>query len=650
MKILICIKQVPHAEQLKFDLASRRLVRGGVENEINPFDRRAITAAVQLTQRYGGEAVAITMGPPQAYQALLEALAMGCDRAVHLLGSEFAGADSLATARALAAACRKLDFDLILCGKYSTDAETAQVPPMLAELLDLPQVTGVTALTLAPGLRQVTVKRETDDGFEMILCPLPAVLSVAERLVKPIKVSPEDLEPARLKPVEVWGAADLPARGRKSNQYGVPGSPTTVGEIYSIETPRKQLVRSAADGLEQAVSATLHDLAQAGVFEPRPEEAPVRAALLKDERRHFPLRSLAHLFPGKPAGHLQHVIREGRDEQEEKARRGAIWVVAELVEGDVRPVTFEMLWRAHELVRPLGGEAVGVLIGYNVRKYVPVLSAYGADRVYVADSPALDAYNTETYTAVLAEGIRLHDPLAVLMPSTANGRDLAPRLAARLGAGLTGDCIGLELDEQERLVQLKPAFGGNIVAPILSKTRPVLSTIRPGILQRPEPDMERQAALVDYLPVDLAVGAARTHVISSEPSPDSGVRLESAAIVVGVGLGIGGPEHLPEVQALAEALGAAVGATRKVVDAGWLPRQVQIGLTGRSVAPRLYVALGTGGKFNHLVGVQRAGLILAINNDPQAEIFKHCDYGIVGDALEVAKALGEAVKSVKREA
>jgi electron transfer flavoprotein alpha subunit len=394
------------------------------------------------------------------------------------------------------------------------------------------------------------------------------------------------------------------------------------------------------------VRATLQDLAQAGAFEEKREEISLAAAFpAGSEASHPAPRTLAQLLARHPSAPLS-----GGDggEKGERARERAIWVVAELAGGELRPVTLEMLWRAHELARALGGEAAAVLIGYNVRKYVPVLGAYWAERVYLADSPVLDSYNAETYTAVLAEGIRLHNPLAVLLPSTADGRDLAPRLAARLGAGLTGDCIGLELDEHERLVQLKPAFGGNIVAPILSKTRPVLTTIRPGVLRRPAPDLGRKAVL-EYLPVDTAMGVVRTHLIGREYSAESGILLDSAGIVLGVGMGIGGPEHLPEVQALANALGGVVGATRKVVDAGWLPRQLQIGLTGRSVSPRLYVALGASGKYNHMVGVQRAGLVLAVNNDPQSNIFQHSDYGIVGDVLEVVRVMTEEVGRMKRE-
>jgi len=610
MRILVCIKQVPFVDQLKFDLATKRLIREGVGTEINPFDRRAISAAVNLRHQFGGEVIVITMGPPQAREALLEALAMGCDRAVHLLGREFAGADTLATARALAQACHKIGFDLVLCGKYSTDAETAQVPPMLAELLDVPQVTGVTRLEFAEDGKRFTATREVDDGFETIATTTPAVLSAAERLIKPIRVGPQDLEPARQKPLEVWGAADL---ATEANEFGLAGSPTFVSDIYSIEPTRKRVIRTVDGDVKAVVQDTVRDLLDEGLFE---------------TGRSLPQRAIQPRPRARKPG-------PGSKEQ-------AIWVVAELVEDRIRPVTFELLGRGGELAEAIGGELAAVLIGHHVAPHAKTLAAYGADRVLLADAPALASYSTEGYTTVLAHAIRQHDPYAVLLPSTANGRDLAPRVAARLNIGLTGDCIGLEVDAQQRLVQLKPAFGGNIVAPILTKTRPAMATVRPGMLLSAAPDFSRQA-VIEPLATDQ-VGAVRTQVVSVERSASAGVELDNAAIIVGVGMGIGGPENLRPVQALATTLGAAIGATRRVVDAGWLPRQMQIGLTGRSVAPWLYVALGISGKFNHVVGIQRAGLVLAINNDPKADIFKQCDYGVVGDWAMVVPALVQALR------
>ncbi len=614
MKIIVAIKQVPYVDQLRFDKELKRLVREGVESEINPFDKRALTWAINYKhQSPETEVVVLTMGPPQASSALIEALAMGADRAVHLLGREFAGADTLATARALADACRKIGYDLILCGKYSTDAETAQVPPMLAELLDLPQVTGATELSFSAQDKHIVARRELDNGFETVECALPAVVSAAERLAKPIKVAPADLEAGKAKPIEIMTAGDLTG---SPGGYGLSGSPTWVSEIYSIELARKHVIRDANIGIEAVVAEVVRDLTGQGLFgegQSKARKKTVQTSMASSTR-----------LPDE---------------------KGSFWVAAELAHGQVRPVTFELLGRSIDLAGKLGIGVGAVLVGYGVREQVEALAAYGADTVYVADAPPLTDYLTEPYTAVLVEAIRKYQPYAVLFPSTANGRDWAPRIAARLQVGLTGDCIGLEVDDQGRLVQLKPAFGGNIVAPILAKTKPALATVRPGMLEIPVPDWERRPALVT-LPTDH-LPPPRAQILGIEPAGEQAIELDDARIVVGVGMGIGGSENLAAVRNLAMVLGAPVTGTRRVVDAGWLPRQLQVGLTGRSVAPDLYVALGISGKFNHLVGIRRAGTILAVNSNPDAEIFAQADYGIVGDWARVVPTLTRALEEAK---
>lgn len=612
MKIIVCIKQVPYIDQLKFDPTTMRVIRDGVESEINPFDKRAITKAIDLRKQFGGEVSVVTMGPPQAKDALAEALAMGADRAVHLLGREFAGADTLATARALALACQKIGFDLVFCGKYSTDAETAQVPPMLAEMLDVPQVMGVTDLQVTQDGKTLTATRELDGGFEMLECVLPAVLSAAERLCKPIRCAPEDLESAKQKHIEVMTAANL---GASIRTLGIAGSPTWVEKIYSIEPKRKRVIRNAGDNVDAVTQELVGDLLAEGLF-----------GGWKDATREAI----------KPHPERSREAAESKD---------AVWVIAELTEGNVRPVTFELLGRGIQLADKVGGEVAAVLIGHDVGAHAQTLAAYGADRVYVADDAALATYSTEAYTTILADAIRARNPYAVLLPSTANGRDLAPRVAARLNIGLTGDCIGLEIDAQAQLVQLKPAFGGNIVAPILSKTRPAMATVRPGMLHSAEPDFAR-AARIEKLPTDHI--ASRTRVIRFEENAHAGIALDNAEIIVGVGMGVGGAENIATVRELAAALDAPIVGTRRVVDAGWLPRQVQVGLTGRSIAPRLYIALGISGKFNHVVGVQRSGIVVAINNNPDADIFKQADYGIVGDWAQIVPALTRRLQSARQ--
>jgi electron transfer flavoprotein alpha subunit len=274
------------------------------------------------------------------------------------------------------------------------------------------------------------------------------------------------------------------------------------------------------------------------------------------------------------------------------------------------------------------------------------LGAHGADVVYVADDPRLAHYDTELYSGILADAIERLRPYAVLLPSTANGRDWAPRVAARLELGLTGDCIGFELNDDDLLVQLKPAFGGNIVAPILSKTLPQMATVRPGVLRALQPNPARTARVerltIEHLP------PSRVEWLSAEPSVGAaGIELETADTVVGVGFGLGGPDNLPVVNELAGVLGASVAATRKIVDLGWLPRQQQVGLTGKVISPRLYFAVGIRGFFNHTIGIQKAHTVVAINRDPEAAIFQVANYGVAADAVEFLPLLTRELREAK---
>jgi electron transfer flavoprotein alpha subunit len=638
MKVVACIKQVPFVDQLKFDTKAGRLIREGVDSEINPFDKRALAEAVNLKDTYGAETIVLTMGPPQAESALREALAMGTDRAVHLLGREFAGADTLATARTLALALRRIGFDLILCGKYSTDAETAQVPPMIAEFLDLPQVTGVTRVEYREGTKFLAT-RETDDGFETVEGELPALMSTAERLIKPIKVAPKDLESVKDRPIEIIGGRDLSA---DVSQFGLGGSPTWVEAIHSIEPKRKRIIRTVGAGADEVVQETTGDLVAEGLFDESRRHRGEIARPRSDSKESD--EAGEHGSPGTNQGTVPS--SDKLPIPSEVRVPPSIWTVAEIIEGEIRHVTFELIGRSIELAQKIEGEVAVVVVGSKVERHARILAEHGADKVYVADAPELGNYLTEPYTEILAGAIQMHRPYAVLIPSTANGRDLAPRVAARLGLGLTGDCIGLDIDNLGRLVQLKPAFGGNIVAPILTRTSPAMTTVRPGMLQKAAADPTRRAEVI-RLPVGNLT--SRVRFVNREVNTEEGVNLDDADVIIGVGMGIGGPESLPLVQDLAHALNARVGATRRVVDAGWLPRQVQIGLTGRSISPSFYIALGVRGSFNHAVGIQRAGTILAINNNPDADIFKQCDYGLVGDWQAIANAMLKALANKKIE-
>lgn len=602
MRALVFIKQVPEVAEVKFDLVTRRIVRQGVPNVVNPFDRRALTEAIRLRDAAGGDVVAVTMGPPQAREALLDALVMGSDRAVHLLDPAFAGADTLATARTLAAAARRLGFDLIFCGKYTVDAETGQIGPELAELLDVPHVTGVTQLELHG--RSFEATRETDEGFEVLAGTLPAVLTAAERLNKPIKPDPGQRTTALEARIDVWSAADL-ALDRQS--VGATGSPTWVEGITTMAVERRpeQLEGNPVEMAQLLVDA----LRRRRVFEP-------------DDAR--------------PRGVLVDAARAGGP---------AVWAVTESSAGELRRVSLELLSGAARVAAGVEGQVVGVLVGSEQAPHAPTLARYGADHILLLDAPVLDDYAAEPYASALAEAISARTPWAVLFPATANGRDYAPRVAARLRLGLTGDAIGLEVDPAGQMVALKPAFGGNVVASVLSRTTPALATVRPGMLAPLPRTLGRRPAL-ERVVVSPRPARLQRVKIGREAAAASHA-LDDAEAVVCVGTGIGGAENLGIAHDLAEALGAAIGATRRVSDLGWLPRQQQIGLTGRSVEPRLYIALGVRGAFNHLIGMLRSEVVVAINSDPGAEIFKVADYALVGDLHQIVPALTKALRAAK---
>ena len=616
MKIAVCIKQVPVVSMLKFDNETRRVVREGVPSEVNPFDVLAMSLAANLKREHCAEVVAYTMGPPQARDALVQCLAMGADSAVHLSDRAFAGSDTLATARALSMALAGRGYDLIICGRNSVDAETGQVGPEIAELLDLPQVSAVRRLEIDlaadGGNGALTAERLTDEGYDVVRCNLPALITVTEDAAPEVYPNRAARQAAQDKPIATLTAADLSA---DASVFGLDGSPTFVSEIYSVKPQRDRII-ARDKPVSEAVAELMAYLQARGVFD-----------------------------GAKPDGGASPTLQRGG--RRARGDMGAIWVVAETLGGELRPATLELLGRACELADALHTCVEAALIGDDVAHHAATLAAYGADGAHLAQHKRLARYETALYTETLAAAIRAHAPYAVLLASTLNGRDLAARLAARLSLGLTGDCIGLEIDDDGRLVQLKPAFGGDIVAPILSRTRPYMATVRPGMLTPVAPDYGVTAP-VTPIPTD-ALGDVRVRILRSVADESAaGAELDSADTIVGVGKGIGGPDNLPLVRELADALGAPLGATRDVTELGWLPRQYQIGLSGKSVAPNLYVAVALRGVFNHTVGIQKAGTIVAVNNSARSPIFHAADFGILGDYAEVLPELISALKAQRR--
>ena len=317
-----------------------------------------------------------------------------------------------------------------------------------------------------------------------------------------------------------------------------------------------------------------------------------------------------------------------------------ILTFAEARDGRLRRASLEAVSEARRLAGPLGASVETVVVGPGSEALAGELSAHGADRVRVFDDQALAAYATESYARALAQAIADTKPSVVLVPFTAMGKDLAPRVAARVGAGLASDCVALEVKDG-RLVARRPMYGGKAYATVEWAGEPQMATLRPNVFPLRTPDASRPVEVV-RASVDAS---ARARVTATTATAQGRLPLTEAQIIVSGGRGLKGPENFHLVESLAEALGAAVGASRAVVDAGWVDHQLQVGQTGRTVSPSLYVACGISGAIQHLAGMSSSKCIVAINKDPDAPIFKVADYGVQGDLFEILPKLTEAAKA-----
>ena len=316
---------------------------------------------------------------------------------------------------------------------------------------------------------------------------------------------------------------------------------------------------------------------------------------------------------------------------------------AEHRDGKLRRPSLEAVSEAKRLSASLGGPVTAVVVGPGAEGLAAELASYGADKVHVFDDPALGAYATEPYARALAQAATEAKPAAVLVPCTAMGKDLAPRAAARLGAGLASDCVSFTVADG-RLEARRPMFAGKVYATVRWEGAPQMATLRPNVFPLEKPDASRKAQAVKGQ-VDTS---SRAKVTAVHAAAAGKVELTEAQIIVSGGRGLKGPENFHLIQGLADALGAAVGASRAVVDAGWVDHQYQVGQTGKTVSPTLYVACGISGAIQHLAGMSSSKVIVAINKDPDAPIFKVADYGIVGDAFEVVPALTDAIRNLHR--
>ena len=584
MKIVCLVKQVPRADAIEFDPQSKSLRREGVPLLLNPFDAAVVVHAAALRERNSGEVIAITMGPPQAEAALRTCLALGADRCIHLSDRVFAVADTIGTSRTLALALEKEGgVDLVLAGRKTTDSETWQVPPETAAFLGWPHLTSVVETAVENGRLRAT--RETDDGFETYELAGPAVLSLAYA---------RDADTAEADGrIDVWTATDLVDDLRENDKrFGQTGSPTRVLAVRDVTPKRAGEVVGGAEEAAERIRTLLAERA----LEPSDWEKPPRLG----ER------------PGKSYD---------------------CWTLVELDDGRPTRHSLELLGKGRELAGKLGGDNVALIVGANVDGAAAEAARFGADRIVAAVDDRLDRFHPELQAAALRAVVADRRPHVLLIPATADGRDVGPRVAGELRLGMTGDCVGLGIDRGGRLIQTKPAYGGNIVSVIMGATTPQLASVRARMFEPLEPrETEPRVERVEL--GALPEPAAR--LVDRTPGPARD--LDEADVVVCLGPELSS-EEAADARAVGERMGAAVGGTREVCGRGDLPGNRQIGLYGRPVAPRLLVTVGVPGDFEHTTGFVKAGVIAAVSGDPAASMLQGADVGVVGDWRDLLPAL-----------
>ena len=591
MKIACLIKQIPRPDAIEFDQETKQLRREGVPLELNAFDSFAVAEAARLRGEQGGEVIAMTMGPPQAEEALRECMRLGADRCIHLSDRAFAVADTLGSSRTLAMAIEKEGCDLVLCGRKTLDSETWQVPPEVAAFLGRPHTTNAVGLALDGGRLQV--RRETDEGEETVELPLPALVSIA-------RTQHESWDANRQGPIDVWTAGDLVDDLRENDKrFGQTGSPTRVLAVRDVTPDRAR------------------ELA------PSPEEGAERVAALLDERP-------------RTASAWEKPERLG----EKPGKSYDCWSFVETFDGRPSRTSLELVAKGRELAGRLGGANVALVLGHAAGEAATEVARRGADIVVLAEHEGLRAPVADGWAAALRQVVERERPHVLLIPATARGRDLGPRVAGELELGMTGDCVDLGIDRAGRLIQYKPAYGGNIVSVIMGATTPQLATVRPRMFEPLQPngsEGEVRRFQLDGLPV------AAESVLESEPADPTPYTLDEADVIVCAGEAVGA-EGLGELEQAAAALGAAVGGDHAACGAGVVPWARQVGLLGRQVAPRLYIAVETSGDFEHTAASVKADVILVLKSS-DAPVRGTADVAVAGDWRETLPRVAEALRS-----
>jgi electron transfer flavoprotein alpha subunit len=618
LHVVVCVKHVPDATDIRFDPITLNLIREGVPSIVNPFCLNAIEEAVRLKEKLGANLTAVSMGPLQAQEGLREALAMGVDKAIMVSDREMAGADTLATSytlyRSIATIAEKNPFDLILSGKVAIDGETGQVPPGLAVRFNIPIISNVTKIEkIDPEYKILVAKHRFDDGIETVKAKLPAVLTITEETNKPRKFTIDGMLKAERTQIEVWNKDTIKA---EPNLLGLKGSPTIVKKVFPPPGRKQGEIFDGTNSPQQAAKWLVQKLTEVHAF---------------GSSLEGPSKAEPEVSRGNGA-----VPRETASNE----RYGEVWVFVEHLHGKPAQVPWELLGEGKRLAKIYGTKLGALVIGNKVDHLAKEAFVHGADKVYIVDDERLEDYRTQPYAVATEQAVRKFRPEALLVGGTIRGRDLAGSAATFLETGLIADCTGLDVDiETGTFLGTRPDYGGNLMSTIICpKQRPTMASVRPRVMKSLPPDKSGGGEIVN-VEANLNPDDVNTEVLEFVPIERVGIRLEDAQVIVSGGRGLGSGKNFSLIEELASVLHAQVGASRAAVRAGWIGPEHQVGQTGLTVRPRIYIAVGISGAIQHIVGIMNVDYIVAINRDPQAPIFKMANFGVVGDLFKVVPEL-----------
>ncbi len=608
MNIIVCIKQVVDTNDIKWT-KNNTIDRDGAVSIINPCDVLAIQTALKLKDENTSITV-ITMGPPQAKEALKTALAMGCDEAYLLSDKKFSGADTVATSKTLTAAIKhiKPDFDLIICGQFASDGDTAQTGPSIAQKLDIEQITYVNEIArLNKAQKTIEVIREADDYIEIISAPFPVLICVNNCPYEEPIISIDGYIKSQNTLIKTLNADDL---NLSREDIGIKGSPTWVSKAFRATSDREKKVLK------------LEDLNNNSAVEVLQETLHRTTNTIKNE--------------------IEKVEYHKFDKNKEEQNKILIWGEVDNCD-NLRDVVFQLASKANILAQKVENCKISVLsAGKNTQSYLDTLSKYGVDELITLVNPLLSEYNTLNYAKTILAYLEQYPTNIFLLGATKQGRDLAPQISSALNTGLTADCTELEIYDDFKLAATRPTFGGELMATILCKTQPQMATVRTGVFKAIQTNSNSQ---INHKIFDIKIDKPslkkilkRTTITKDENT------LERAKIVFVGGKGLKNKQYFDKLNELAKILNVKVGATRKAVDAGFASRDIQIGQTGKTISPDLYVAFGVSGAIQHYVGIEKAKKIIAINTNENAPIIKNADLTIIADAQKIIDEWLEKLK------